>query len=208
MVSHKDKDMSPKMTRGTSIASSSMAILKAANDENTLLLQRCKSRCGYSVQRTDRKIMSQSNVTTSGDGSASWCPAHQSRSVRQRTLNTDNKQETIWRHGMFDRKSSSPRKRQDLVCTPAAMTGIIVTIVTAWMGVACYVNGRRCGRTHCKIDGILLPLLSLVGVLNLLGVTAFGWNAYSEAVWIILMISFVPEFFGLIQQLRRDREVR
>jgi hypothetical protein len=169
--------------------------------------------------------MSQSNVPTSGEGSASWRPAHQSRSARQSTLNTDNKHETIWRRGMFDRKSSSPRKRQDLVCTPAAlwiwclpiglvifatnvwhgyqlpatMTGIIVTIATAWMGVACYVNGRSSGRTHCKIDGILLPLLSLVGVLNLLGVTAFGWNAYSDALWIILLISFVPEFSGLIQ---------
>jgi len=47
MVSHEDKDMSPKMTRGTSIASSSMAILKAANNENALLLRRCKNRCGY-----------------------------------------------------------------------------------------------------------------------------------------------------------------
>jgi hypothetical protein len=169
--------------------------------------------------------MSQSNVPTSGEGSASWRPAHQSQSARQSTLNTDNKHETMWRRGMSDRKSSSPCKQQDLVCTaaalwiwclpiglvifvtnvwhgyqlPATMTGIIVTIATAWMGVACYVNGRRCGRTHCKIDGILLPLLSLVGVLNLLGVTAFGWNGYSDALWIILLISFVPEFFGLIQ---------
>jgi len=70
-------------------------------------------------------------------------------------------------------------------------------MATAWMGVACYLNGRSCGRTHCKIDGILLPLLSLVGVLNLLGVTSFGWNVYSDAFWIILFISLVPEFFGM-----------
>lgn len=167
--------------------------------------------------------MSQSNVPTSEEGPASWHPAHQSRSARQSMLNTDNKHETIQRRGMFERKSCSPRKGQDLVCTPAAlwlwglpiglvifatnawhgyqlpatMTGIVVTLATAWIGVACYVNGRRCGRTHCKIDGILLPLLSLVGVLNLLGVTAFSWNAYSDALWIILLISFVPECFGL-----------
>jgi len=167
--------------------------------------------------------MSQSNVPTSGEGSASWHQAHQSRSARQSTLNTDNEYETIERRSMSDRKSCSPRKQQDLVCTPAAlliwglpiglvifathvwhgyqlpatMTGIIVTIATAWIGVACYVNGRRCGRTHCKIDGILLPLLSLVGVLNLLGVTAFSWNAYSDALWIILLLSLVLECFGL-----------
>lgn len=135
---------------------------------------------------------------------------------------------------MFDRESSSPCKRQDLFCTPAAlwlwglpigvvlfatsvwhgyqlpatMTGILVTTATAWMGVACYVNGRSSGRTHCKILGILLPLLSLVGVLNLLGVTAFGWNAYADALWIILLISFVPGCFGLIQQLGRGPEER
>lgn len=123
---------------------------------------------------------------------------------------------------MFDKKSSSPPKSQDLVCTPAALwiwclpiglvlfassvwnghqlpatiTGVILTMATAWMGVACFLNGRRCGRTHCKIDGILLPLLSLVGIVNLLGITAFGWNIYSDAFWIILLISLVPEFFG------------
>jgi hypothetical protein len=168
--------------------------------------------------------MFQSNVPTSEEGPVSWHPAHQSRSARQSTLNTDHKYETFERRDMFEGQSCSPRKGQDLVCTPAAlwiwglplglvifatnvwhgyqlpatMTGILVTLATAWIGVACYVNGRLCGRTHCKIDGILLPLLSLVGVLNLLGVTAFSWHAYSDALWIILLISFVPECFGLI----------
>lgn len=126
--------------------------------------------------------------------------------------------------------SSSPYKRQDLVCTPAAlwlwglpigvvifatsmwnahqlpatMTGIIVTMATAWIGVACYVNGRGCGRTHCKIDGVLLPLLSLVGVLNLLGIITFGWNAYSDALWIILLLSFVLECFGGTYLITKD----
>jgi hypothetical protein len=80
---------------------------------------------------------------------------------------------------------------------PFTLTGVIVTIATAWIGVACYLNGRRCGRMHCKILGILLPLLSLVGLFNLLGLTAFSWNVYSDAFWIILLIGFVPEFFGL-----------
>ena len=131
---------------------------------------------------------------------------------------------------MSGRNSSSPPKSRDLVCTPAALwiwclpigvvifatsvwnghqlpttlTGVILTMATAWMGVACYLNGRSCGRTHCKIDGILLPLLSLVGVLNLLGITSFGWNVYSGAFWIILFISFVPEFFGMRYITPRD----
>jgi hypothetical protein len=128
------------------------------------------------------------------------------------------------------RNSSSTRKRQDLVRTPSALwiwclpigfvifaivmwnghqlpftlTGVIVTIATAWIGVACYLHGRRCGRTHCKILGILLPLLSLVGLFNLLGVTAFSWNVYSDAFWIILLISFVPEFFALNYLPKKD----
>lgn len=126
------------------------------------------------------------------------------------------------------RKSSSTRNRQDLVRSPAALwlwglpngllilgtifatsvwnghqlpatlTGVLLTIGTAWMGVACYWNGHRCGRTHCKIDGVLLPLLSLVGLLNLLGVIPFGWMVYAGAFWIILLLSFVPEFFGRV----------
>ncbi len=90
----------------------------------------------------------------------------------------------------------------DQVC--GSITGVIVTIATAWIGVACYLNGRRCGRTHCKILGILLPLLSLVGLFNLLGVTAFSWNVYSGAFWIILLISFVPEFCGLNYLPKKD----
>jgi hypothetical protein len=74
------------------------------------------------------------------------------------------------------RKSSSTRKRQDLVRTPAAL----------W------------------IDGVLLPLLSLAGVLNLLGVTSFGWNAYAEAFGIILLLSFVPECFGRTYLTHKD----
>jgi hypothetical protein len=37
------------MTRSTSIAGSSTAILKAANKGNAWFLQRCKNRCGYSA---------------------------------------------------------------------------------------------------------------------------------------------------------------
>jgi hypothetical protein len=135
---------------------------------------------------------------------------------------------------MFEQKSSSTPESRDLVRTPAALwiwwlpigtaivgsifatsgwnghqfpatiTGVILTIPTAWIGVACYLNGRNCGRMHCKIDGILLPLLSLVGILNLVGVISFGWNVYSGAFWIILLLSYVPECFGITYLTPRD----
>jgi hypothetical protein len=42
----------------------------------------------------------------------------------------------------------------------------------------------------------LLPLLSLVGLVNLLGVTSFGWDAYTNALTITVVLSFVAECFG------------
>jgi hypothetical protein len=40
------------------------------------------------------------------------------------------------------------------------------------------------------------------------GVTSFGWNAYADAFGIILLLSFVPEFFGktyLTKKAGRDQ---
>jgi hypothetical protein len=127
--------------------------------------------------------------------------------------------------------SSSAHERQDLVRTraalwlwwlpiglivlanitwnghhfPATIMGVMLTIATAWIGTVCYINGRRCGRTHCKIDGILFPLLSIVGLMNLLGVISFGWDVYSAAFWIILFISYIPEWFGMTYFTKADR---
>jgi len=75
------------------------------------------------------------------------------------------------------------------------IAGIILTVATLWIGAACYVNGRHCGRLHCKIDGILLPLLSLAGLLNLLHTPgfAFSWAAYTNVLAVIVVLSFVAE---------------
>src|SRR5215469_8869964 len=80
---------------------------------------------------------------------------------------------------------------------PPQLAGVLLILGTAWFGVACYWNSRRCSRTHCKIDGTLFPLLSLVGiVMILLGVPSFGWMVYAGVFWLILFGSYVPEFFG------------
>lgn len=78
-----------------------------------------------------------------------------------------------------------------------AQTGWLMTICAAWFGAACYINGRRCGRTHCVIDGYLLPLLSVVGLLNLARVTHLTWQWYMDIFWVVIAMSFVPEFLGL-----------
>jgi hypothetical protein len=73
--------------------------------------------------------------------------------------------------------------------------GILWTVATAWIGVGCAINARHCGRVHCRIDGVLFPLLSLVGLLNVLGIVSFNWNIYWAAFLVILAASFVPEVF-------------
>ena len=71
--------------------------------------------------------------------------------------------------------------------------GIMWTIATLWIGIGCVINAWHCGRVHCLIDGVLFPLLSLVGLLNVLGIVSLNWNAYWAIFLVILGLSFVPE---------------
>lgn len=80
---------------------------------------------------------------------------------------------------------------------PFILDGIILVAASGWIGVACFWNARRCGRVHCAIDGVLLPLLGLVGVINLIGFIKLSWNLYSAILIGIVALSFVPELFGL-----------
>lgn len=75
--------------------------------------------------------------------------------------------------------------------------GTLMTTATAWIGIACFINGRRCGRTHCVIDGYLLSLLTVVGVLNLLRVISLTWSSYLSIFLVMIIIGFAPECCGL-----------
>jgi hypothetical protein len=51
-------------------------------------------------------------------------------------------------------------------------------LALAWMGSACLINARRCGRTHCRFTGpfylaLIVPVL-LLG-LGLLPLGPLGW---------------------------------
>jgi hypothetical protein len=83
--------------------------------------------------------------------------------------------------------------------------GAILTAATAWIGIGCFANARRCGRTHCTIDGILLPLLSVCGLLNLAGVIAIRWQFYVQILIVIVVVSFVPECCGAMYLRRGPR---
>ena len=75
-----------------------------------------------------------------------------------------------------------------MVASPAAIVaGLIapVPIQTAiwiiallWMGTACLLNARRCGRTHCRYTGpyylaMIVPVLALGSEVVVVGL--YGW---------------------------------
>ena len=76
-----------------------------------------------------------------------------------------------------------------------AGAGVLWTLATAWIGIGCVINARHCGRVHCRIDGVLFPILSLVGLLNVVGILSLNWNVYWAIFLAILAASFVPEVF-------------
>lgn len=72
--------------------------------------------------------------------------------------------------------------------------GVVWVIAVAWAGTGCLINGRSCGRVHCRIDGIAFPLLALFGALNVLSMISFDWNLFWLAFFVILVGSFAPEW--------------
>jgi hypothetical protein len=63
-----------------------------------------------------------------------------------------------------------------LVVVPART--VIWIVALAWMGVACILNARRCGRTHCRFTGpyylvMIVPVLALGS--GIVPVGLLGW---------------------------------
>jgi hypothetical protein len=55
----------------------------------------------------------------------------------------------------------------------------------AWMGIACILNARRCGRTHCRFTGpyylaMTIPVLVLGAGIVSLG--PYGWIALAALI--------------------------
>jgi hypothetical protein len=73
------------------------------------------------------------------------------------------------------------------------VTGALWVMAVVWIGIGCFINGRSCGRVHCIIDGILFPLLAIIGALNILSVITVSWTIFWLAFVPILVASFVPE---------------
>lgn len=78
---------------------------------------------------------------------------------------------------------------------------IIWPVLLTFMGAACLMNARRCGRLHCFITGpyfLALALLSLLYGLGIVPLGAHGWQWLTDALLIGgCVLTCVPEWlFG------------
>jgi hypothetical protein len=69
---------------------------------------------------------------------------------------------------------------------PVAVRTAIWIIALSWMGTACVLNAKRCGRTHCRFTGpyylaMIIPVLALG-----LGVISLGLSA-----WVVLGVVII-----------------
>src|SRR3546814_2506281 len=59
------------------------------------------------------------------------------------------------------------------------------TVALAWMGFACLINTRRCGRTHCRSTGpyyLLLTIPVLLHGTQTLSLGTHGWWLLGTAI--------------------------
>lgn len=66
------------------------------------------------------------------------------------------------------------------------------TAMLAWMGVACLVNARRCGRTHCRVTGPFLLAMAAAVVGYAVGLLPLGRHG-----WLLLGVATAVGFAGL-----------
>lgn len=82
-----------------------------------------------------------------------------------------------------------------LITGNVASGGWIMTV--AWtaslvtMGVACLVNARGCGRTHCYFTGPFFLLMAIVSLLHGLHVVSLGPRGWSYIGIVLLIASIV-----------------
>ena len=57
---------------------------------------------------------------------------------------------------------------------------VVWIIALGWMGIACILNARRCGRTHCRFTGpfyliLIIPVFALGA--GMISFGSYGWLA-------------------------------
>ena len=82
------------------------------------------------------------------------------------------------------------------VFLPHPTKTIIWTVALTWMGVACLLNARRCGRRHCYLTGPFFLLMAILGLLHGFQILWFGPSG-----WILLWVALVVIGGGILWYL-------
>lgn len=94
-----------------------------------------------------------------------------------------------------------------LMISPVGYFVIVWPVVLTFMGIACVLNARRCGRVHCYFSGPLFLLLAGAGLLYALGALPLGprgWSTLSMALVIGSAVFIcVPEWILGRYRMRR-----
>lgn len=77
-----------------------------------------------------------------------------------------------------------------------AVQAITWTVALAWMGTACLLNARPCGRRHCYLTGPFLVVMSILSFLHGFDVVSLGPKG-----WLWLGITLVILGYGLLWKL-------
>lgn len=80
------------------------------------------------------------------------------------------------------------------------------SVALAWMGAACLVNARRCGRMHCFFSGPILLVGALLAALVALGqldANALSLGAIVTGALVLFALTYALEL-ALGRYLRRD----
>jgi hypothetical protein len=78
---------------------------------------------------------------------------------------------------------------------PIPTPTVIWSVALAWMGIACVLNARQCGRTHCRYSGpyylaMIVPV-AVVG-LGIAPLSPYGWVAWEVSFSVAAISSGGP----------------
>ena len=82
------------------------------------------------------------------------------------------------------------------ILAAGSLRTVVWVVALLWMGVACILNAKRCGRTHCRYTGpyylaMILPVLALAS--RPISASIYMWAAFALLIlvggWVIRWIT-------------------
>lgn len=78
----------------------------------------------------------------------------------------------------------------------ASTKTVIWPVALSWMGIACLLNARRCGRRHCFLSGPFFLVMGVVSLLHGSDIVSLGDHGWS---W--LGVTLLALGYGLLWKL-------